>query len=233
MPALDDTVSKLQLALANQDSDFEPVIRAAVLDVWELVAKYRRWAFLRGAQYRLDLLATVSRYQIQQSLLEQFLYISSSAGRRIMVYKTPDDFELIRSGSPAVGGNTGSNETANSYPQIFTEVGKESGNWTLEIYPTPAQNQTVYLQWLEGGVEANYDKLPRGWHKVIQHGVRSTIAKPVKIEENVWRSLTYREDQMFIYWLTEMARLEKVVPATRSEVEYDAVIADRLADACL
>jgi hypothetical protein len=193
-------IQMIQLQIGNSDANYKPAIEYALEEIWALVAKYRDWWFLAGGTpLSIPLVANQSRYTIEKAEVGRMRFLADVNGTPVAKYLDQDEYEKEKTDQTDLSGED---------PSVFTIVGSSEGNPVIEVSPTPGSSTTLYLHYREAGTLANLTALPIGWGKVLIHGAKSMLARPEKIPHDLWQAITFKEDQMFQYWLKEMGRLE-------------------------
>jgi len=213
---LDELTGLFQLKIQNQDASYVSHIHTVIKTTWALVAARADWWFLESPDpLEITLTADVDTYELEAKNIGRMLHIADSAGRVIWTYKGRRQFNLYRAGR---------SDTSSGTTKVFTLRGLKQAHPVIQVYPPPGSSVSAYLHYKEAGTLDNLHKLPVPWSKVILHGGMSMIAPPKAMEAGRWTGLTAQEDQAFVYWLSEMVRLE----TGAADEEMELVVDDHL-----
>jgi hypothetical protein len=221
MALLENLRRIVQGRLKDSSRTFLPTIDAAITMAWALYAASGDWWFLREpTRAAISIVSGTDRFTVDRTDIGRPLHVENEAGREIMRYKRRLDFKVYRSNF--------SDSVASGNAVVFTDIGLASGKRVFRVFPVPNTSTTYYLVYKEKGTLENLDVLPEEHTKALVHLIWSLMDSPNEMEPGVWRAMTYKEDQMAIYWLGEMLRLEGAVEDEDPEFLLDSLNEDRL-----
>jgi len=204
---VDTVVDIIAHSLESNEPGYKKAIKSSIELLWAKITEVYRFDIMRSVTpKKLTITADSMDVEAAGKNIQHPMSIVNENWKILYYYRNFRYFQKF----------VGDVDSSITTPVIFTLKGKASGKHYFLLYPKPGSSSTAYLDYLEAGSLANFNKCPAAIAKALIHGVKSIISPPklmnVKGGRRIWETIQSVELGMFKQELDEALALVETVP---------------------